>query len=78
MAEPEPPIIRIAFQIRPEVKELLADLKGHLEGITEQLRKLGESFTASLDEILEFKQLPPGRGKAVISDLNPGPAAAGD
>lgn len=77
--EPKPPLrLQVALQIKPEVRELLNELRTQITSIEQHLHGIKESLSQGLQQFFEVQEEPPGLGEAVIGELGSSPANAGD
>lgn len=74
----EVPLVKLSLHLDPESIEILRDLGQRLQAMENELKLIRESFSQVVHKFFEIKELPPGLGEAVVSELNPGAAPAGD
>lgn len=76
--EKEIPIMKLFLQLHPEVLAMLRRLVLQLFAMESECKKIRRSFAEDLNKLFIISEDPAGLGEAVVSELNPGPAAAGD
>lgn len=71
-------LMKLSLQLNPESLEILKDFGQRLQAVENELKEISRSFSEVLHKFFEVQECLPGLGEPIISELNPGPANAGD